>query len=118
MPSEESRPAERQRVDRWLVCARVVKTRSLAAKLVTGGKVRINREKTGQASHPVRTGDVLTITLMRQVLVYRVLRLAERRGPASEARLLYEDLTPPEIRGDRLEPAPGTWNASSKTDPA
>ncbi|WP_274423146.1 RNA-binding S4 domain-containing protein [Chelativorans sp. YIM 93263] len=86
---------ECQRIDKWLFFARVVKSRSLAAKLAQAGRVRVNRGKIDQASSQVREGDVLTITLDRRVLVYRVLDLGSRRGPASEARLLYEDLTPP-----------------------
>lgn len=82
----------RQRIDRWLFFARIVKSRSLAARLVQAGKVRINREKTDVAAHPVKPGDVLTITLDRRILVCRVLAPGERRGPAEEARTLYEDL--------------------------
>lgn len=87
--------AGRQRIDRWLFFARVVKSRSLAAKLLVAGRVRRNREKIDQASGQVGPGDVLTITLERRVLIYRVLLPGSRRGPAEEARLLYEDLTPP-----------------------
>lgn len=86
----------RQRIDKWLFCARVVKSRSLAAKLVQAGHVRVNRDKIDQAAHVVKPGDVLTIRLERRVLVWRVLQPGERRGPAEEARTLYEDLTPPE----------------------
>nr|WP_309082713.1 RNA-binding S4 domain-containing protein [Chelativorans sp.] len=86
---------ERQRIDKWLFFARVVKSRSLAAKLAQAGRVRVNREKIDQASQIVRPGDVLTITLDRRILVYRVVGPGTRRGPAEEARLLYEDLTPP-----------------------
>lgn len=85
---------ERQRIDKWLFFARVVKSRSLAAKLAQAGRVRVNREKIDQASHMVRPGDVLTITLDRRVVVYRILEPGMRRGPAQEAQLLYEDLTP------------------------
>ena len=97
MPGEE-----RQRIDKWLFFARVVKSRSLAAKLVQTGRVRVNREKAEQAAHPVKPGDVLTITLDRRVLVYRVAFPGSRRGPAEEARLLYEDVSPPVSGG----PAP------------
>src|SRR5215470_8539598 len=90
MPDEE-----RQRIDKWLFFARVVKSRSLAAKLVEAGRVRINRQKTEQAAHPVKAGDVLTIALERRVLVYRVAAAGTRRGPAAEARLLYEDVGQP-----------------------
>ncbi|MBX3579033.1 MAG: RNA-binding S4 domain-containing protein [Rhizobiaceae bacterium] len=85
----------RQRLDKWLFFARAVKSRTLAAKLVESGAVRLNREKTTQPSHAVKPGDVLTIALERRVLVYRVLAAGERRGPAEEARTLYEDLAPP-----------------------
>jgi ribosome-associated heat shock protein Hsp15 len=85
---------DRQRVDKWLFFARVVKSRSLAAKLAQAGRVRINGDKTDQAADTVRSGDTLTITLERRILVYRVVAPGTRRGPAEEARLLYEDLSP------------------------
>jgi ribosome-associated heat shock protein Hsp15 len=84
---------DRQRIDKWLFFARVVKSRSLAAKLVQSGRVRVNRDKVEQAAHPVKPGDVLTITLDRRVLVHRVVACGTRRGPAAEARTLYEELT-------------------------
>jgi len=100
---------DRQRVDKWLWFARVVKTRTLAQKLAVSGRVRKNREKIASASEQVRGGDVLTITLDHRVLVLRVVGLGERRGPASEAQALYEDLSPPappRMSGERLA-APG-----------
>ncbi len=84
----------RQRIDKWLFFARAVKSRSLAAKLVQGSKVRVNRDKVDQPSHGLKSGDVLTISLERRVLVWRVVGLGVRRGPAEEARKLYEDITP------------------------
>ena len=87
--------AERQRIDKWLFFARVAKSRTLAAKLAQGGHVRVNGAKIGQASHEVKPGDVLTVTLERRVIVYKVVDCGARRGPAPEARLLYEDLSPP-----------------------
>ena len=60
--------------------------------------MRINGEKCDQASDAVKPGDVLTITLERRILVYRVLAPECRRGPAEEARTLYEDLSPPSAR--------------------
>ncbi|TCD13777.1 RNA-binding S4 domain-containing protein [Oricola cellulosilytica] len=87
--------SERQRIDKWLFFARVVKSRTLAAKLVQGGKVRVNGEKIAQASQDVKPGDVLTVTLDRRIVVHRVVDCGERRGPAAEARTLYEDLSPP-----------------------
>ena len=85
----------RQRIDKWLFFARVVKSRSLAAKLAVAGRVRINRDKASQAADQVKPGDVLTITLDRRILVYKVLDPGIRRGPAEEAKKLYEDLSPP-----------------------
>jgi len=84
-----------QRIDKWLFFARVVKSRSLAAKLVQSGGVRINSLKVDQPSATVKPGDGITVTLERRILVYRVLSAGTRRGPAEEARTLYEDLTPP-----------------------
>ena len=94
----------RQRIDKWLFFARVGKSRSLAAKLVQAGRVRVNRDKAEQASHFVKPGDVLTIMLDRQVLVYRVIGCGARRGPAEEARSLYEDLSPAPAPRDRSLP--------------
>ncbi|MDQ6433970.1 RNA-binding S4 domain-containing protein [Mesorhizobium sp. LHD-90] len=85
----------RQRVDKWLFFTRAVKSRSLAAKLAQAGRVRINGEKSDKASDLVQPGDTLTITLDLRILVYRVLLPGNRRGPAEEARTLYEDLSPP-----------------------
>lgn len=85
----------RQRLDKWLWCARIVKTRPLAAGLVEQGQVRLNRVKILKPAHDVGPGDVLTISLGARVLVLKVEALAERRGPASTARLLYQDLAMP-----------------------
>lgn len=96
--------AARQRLDKWLFFARVVKSRSLATKLVQAGRVRVNRDKAEQAAHSVKPGDVLTVTLDRRVLVLKVLDGGSRRGPAEEARTLYEDLTPPSPPRDASVP--------------
>jgi ribosome-associated heat shock protein Hsp15 len=85
----------RQRIDKWLWFARVVKTRTLAQKLVLSGSVRVNREKCDSASHMLKPGDVLTIAVARSVRVLKVTAPGLRRGPAEEARTLYEDLSPP-----------------------
>ena len=97
--SEET--VSRQRLDKWLFFSRTVKTRSLAAKLVEGSKVRVNRLKIDKPGYSIKVGDVLTIRLERSVVVYKVAGLGERRGPVAEARLLYEDLTPIEVVADR-----------------
>ena len=96
--------ASKLRVDKWLWYARVAKTRSLAAKLVSSGCVRLNKEKISAASQSVKIDDVLTITRGGRILIYRVVRLGDRRGPASEAQTLYEDLSPVEERSPRSDP--------------
>ena len=83
------------RADKWLWYARFFKSRSLAAKVCAGGQLRISGTKVAKASHPVRVGDVLTFTQGRRIRVVEIRALGERRGPAVEARLLYEDLSPP-----------------------
>ncbi|MDF1775906.1 MAG: RNA-binding S4 domain-containing protein [Rhizobiaceae bacterium] len=88
---------QRQRIDKWLFFARVVKSRSLAAKLVQSGRVRVNGDKVSQASRQVVPGEVLTITLERQILILKILEPGERRGPYEEAKLLYEDISPPPV---------------------
>jgi ribosome-associated heat shock protein Hsp15 len=82
-----------QRLDLWLWCARLAKTRAECARLVAGGSVRLNRQPTDKAHARLRVGDVLTLGLRGKVRVWRVLALATRRGPPAEARTLYEDLT-------------------------
>lgn len=85
--------ASRQRLDKWLWFARVVKSRTLAARLVCDGYVRLNGARIVVPARAVQSGDVLTIALERQVRVLRVIDGGERRGPFCEARLLYEDLS-------------------------
>jgi ribosome-associated heat shock protein Hsp15 len=85
---------DRQRIDKWLWHARVVRTRSAAAALVDGGLVRVNNERVKQPSRLVRPSDVITVALDRNVRILRVLGYAERRGSATDARGLFEDLTP------------------------
>jgi ribosome-associated heat shock protein Hsp15 len=84
--------ARGQRLDKWLWHGRLVKTRSLAGRLVAGGKVRVNREKVIKPSTMVQAGDVITAALAGRVHVVRVLAFAERRGPPAQARELYRDL--------------------------
>lgn len=84
-----------QRVDKWLWYARVVKSRTMAAGLVTSGKVRVNRNKIDKPAYALKLGDVITVSVGRNVRVLKVLAPGVRRGPASEAQSLFEDLTPP-----------------------
>lgn len=83
---------DRQRLDKWLWHARVVKTRSSAAALIEAGHVRLNGARETAPGHAVKAGDVLTIALDRSVRVLKVLGFSEQRGNAAAARVLYEDL--------------------------
>ncbi|WP_347266847.1 RNA-binding S4 domain-containing protein [Paracoccus sp. (in: a-proteobacteria)] len=80
------------RLDRWLHHARMFKTRSLAADAIGGGGIRVNGQPCSKPAHSLRPGDVVTVSAHGRVRVLRVLLLGERRGPASEAALLYEDI--------------------------
>ena len=85
---------DRQRLDKFLWHARVVKARTSAAELVESGYVRINGVRETSPGHAVKPGDVLTIALDRTVRVMKVTGFSERRGDAAAARVLYEDLQP------------------------
>jgi ribosome-associated heat shock protein Hsp15 len=97
----------RQRIDKWLFFARIVKSRSLAAKLVQAGRARVNGTRVEQAAHPLKPGDVLTLNLDRRIAILEVAAPGERRGPAEEARTLYADRSPVEEAAQR--PA---WDAA------
>jgi len=81
-----------QRLDMWLWCARVARARSDCVRLVEEGALRLNRQPTLKPHAKLRVGDVLTMALRGEVRVWRVLALASRRGPAPEARALYEEV--------------------------
>ena len=95
------------RVDKWLWYARFFKTRSLAAKLVSDGKVRVNSTPISKPSRAVSVGDVLTFPQSRDVRVIKIAAIGDRRGPAPEAQALYEDLSPPAPRAPKLDHNPG-----------
>ena len=83
-----------QRLDKWLWHARIVKTRSVAAQLVTQGKFKVNRERVIKPATMVKSGDVITMAVFGRVRVLKIEGFSQRRGPATEARTLYVDLTP------------------------
>lgn len=87
-----------QRLDKWLWQARFFKTRSLATKIVAAGKVRVDGTPVSKAARAVGPGMVLTFPQGDRVRVVRILGIGERRGPATEAQALYEDLTPVQPR--------------------
>ena len=86
---------DRQRIDKWLWHARVVRTRQAAAELAARGHVRVNGERIAAASRAVKPGDVVTVALDRSVRVMKVLGFVERRGASEAARALFEDLSAP-----------------------
>ncbi|MBY6118642.1 RNA-binding S4 domain-containing protein [Mameliella alba] len=86
------------RLDKWLWHARFFKTRSLSAKLVSGGHCRVNGSPVAKPAFMVGPGDILTFPKERDVRVIRIVAPGERRGPAPEAQALYEDLDPPKPR--------------------
>ncbi len=81
------------RMDKWLWQARFFKTRALASRICTAGRVRVNGIKISKAHFGVRPGQVLTFPQGRRIRVVRVIALGVRRGSAKEARLLYDDLS-------------------------
>ncbi|AVO36421.1 RNA-binding S4 domain-containing protein [Pukyongiella litopenaei] len=95
----EGSAQKRLRIDKWLWQARFFKTRSLAAKQVGAGHVRVNGNRVSKPAHAVGPGDVLTFAQARRVRVVRIEALGDRRGPAPEAQTLYTDLA-----GDRDDP--------------
>ncbi len=86
-----------QRIDRWLWFSRQFKTRTLAARMVASGHVRINHKRITKVSHLVQVDDTITFVANKKVKVLKVAAIGARRGPAVEAATLYHDLSPVEI---------------------
>ncbi len=78
------------RIDKWLWAARFFKTRSAAQQAIEGGKVKVNGERT-KAARELKTGDALVIHIGGYEWLVTVMKLSDRRGPASIARMLYEE---------------------------
>ena len=85
----------KQRLDKWLWYARFFKTRSLAARQISDGHVRVDSVRVTKPAQTVSAGAVLTFPQGRTVRVVQVDDVGQRRGPAAEAQTLYTDLTPP-----------------------
>jgi len=85
----------KERLDRFLFFSRAVKSRTLAQKIIESGAIRVNSDKTDRSDHKVGAGDVLTMSIHGRILIWRILDPGTRRGPASEAQGLYEDMSPP-----------------------
>ena len=100
--------SDTMRIDKWLWAARFFKTRGEAQRVIAGGHLRLDGDTMSKPHRQVRIGDILTFAKGHGVRVVKVLAMAERRGPATEARELYEDLAPPEPRasGGAARPKP------------
>lgn len=90
----DAQSSQRLRVDKWLWYARVTKTRTLAQKLVSSGAVRIDSIRVTGPDYKIAPGMVLTMSVHERLRILKILELGTSRRPASEAALLYEDLTP------------------------
>ncbi len=104
-PGDGAPGAPALRLDKWLWHARFAKSRAVAVRIVSDDGVRINGARAAKPSAPVRAGDVLTFALGPHVRVIRIVGIGARRGPATEAQTLYEDLAPPEPRARTDRPA-------------
>ena len=80
------------RIDRYLHCVRLVKSRTLAQAVIGAGHVRIDGKRVEKPSDEVRVGSVVALPLHDRIRILRVLSLPDRRGPAAHARLCYEEL--------------------------
>jgi ribosome-associated heat shock protein Hsp15 len=98
-----AQPSSR-RLDQWLWVARFVKSRTLAARLCTAGAVTMNGVKIRKANHPIRVGDVVTVPQGLMLRTVRVKALGGRRGPFTEARLLYDEAAAPVDVGELAPP--------------
>ena len=87
----EGMERSKSRLDQWLWFARFVKSRSLAARLCAAGAVTVNGSPVQKANHPIRPGDIVVLPQSGWQKTVRVIALGVRRGPAPEARLLYEE---------------------------
>lgn len=81
------------RIDRFLFFIRLVKSRTIAQHVIDEGHVRIDGKRVEKSSDEVRAGNVVALPLHGEVRIVRVLSLPTRRGPASEVRACYEELT-------------------------
>lgn len=120
MAEQQPGAGARQRIDKWLFFARLAKSRSLAQDQIASGLVLVNDKPASQPSQLLKPGDRLVLKRPRGDMIVVVRGAGERRGPYEEARLLYDDVTPPpdpDARLTTLEQAmrlPGTGRPSKK----
>ena len=101
-------PVPGLRLDKWLFQARVFKSRALAAERIEKGGIRINGQPCAKPGRLVRVGDELVISAHGRLRVLTVAALGERRGPATEARLLYDEAPQPGTGDGLIDPGEGT----------
>ena len=117
------KPPGRQRIDKWLWAARFYKTRSLAAKAVEGGRVKLNGERV-KPGKEVKPGDALELRSGELQWRVEVRAVALRRGPAVEAALLYAEGEESRARREQMiamrragpHPAQGAHGRPTKRD--
>ena len=80
------------RIDRFLHCIRLVKSRTLAQAVIDAGHVRVDGRRVEKPSDPVRVGSIVALPLRGRTRILKVVALPSRRGPAPEARTCYEEL--------------------------
>ena len=97
-------PVRKERLDKFLFFSRALKSRTLAQKVIETGAIRVNSERTDRSDLKVGAGDVLTMSLHGRIMVWRILDCGTRRGPASEAQGLYEDMSPPALPKSERSP--------------
>lgn len=114
--SSDSYPPPTIRLDKWLWHARFFKTRTLAAAQVSAGHLRLNGIHQSKPAKTIGPGDVLTFPQGDQIRVVRIIACGDRRGPAPEAQLLYDDLTPPAAAKPPANPAFDGKGRPSKKD--
>tara|TARA_B100001250_G_C19227539_1_gene540732 strand:+ start:161 stop:544 length:384 start_codon:yes stop_codon:yes gene_type:complete len=94
---------EKIRLDTWLWYARFYKSRSLSSKAILSGKLRVNSNKIIKPASKVKINDILTINHVNTVRIIQVQSLGARRGPASEAKKLYQDLSADETGASNMK---------------
>lgn len=97
MTGTSATPVRKERLDKFLFFSRALKSRTLAQKVIETGAIRVNSERTDKSDYKVGAGDVLTMAIHGRIVVWKILDTGVRRGPASEAVTLYEDLSPPSL---------------------
>lgn len=115
--SDASEGQDALRVDKWLWHARFLKSRGLAARLVSDGRLRIDGERFTKPGKMVRPGNVLTFRLQDRIRIVKIIALGTRRGPAPEAQALYEDMSPPpEPKPPQASIRRERWDGNRKPD--